>query len=331
MSRRQPMAPGRGWAYTGVMLGGLVSIAANITHTFLPPAGQADTWRPPLMAIVFSVCWPVFLFVAVEILARTEWPRRIFTWTLVRWVGLLPVAVVAASVSYRHLSGLLAHYGEEPFVALIGPLAVDGLMVMATGALIATGRHHRAHMTNQQAAPVPVAAPAPMARPATPTPAPTIPVPATAPPTPVEPAAPVIVPTPAQVAPRITQPPPTTPTVRATPVRSGTRTPTSRSSKPAADRSTLRPSTTDTPVTASDAAQPTLPVVPPALLAQARQEVDRYRTEHGTAPTAGQLAARMRVNSTDAAQALALMNLDREHTPTTPIRTVNGQPVKASR
>ena len=68
-----------------------------------------------------------------------------------------------------------------------------------------------------------------------------------------------------------------------------------------------------------------------ALLAQARQEVDKYRTEHGTSPTAGQLAARLRVNSTDAAQALALMNLDREHTPTTPVRTVNGQTVKASR
>jgi hypothetical protein len=48
------------------------------------------------------------------------------------------VGVVAAVVSYRHLSGLLAFYGEDTLTATIGPLAVDGLMVMATSALIAT-------------------------------------------------------------------------------------------------------------------------------------------------------------------------------------------------
>ena len=57
-----------------------------------------------------------------------------------RWAGLLPIAGVAAFVSYRHLSGLLAHYGEEPLVYYIGPLAVDGLMIMATAALVA-GKH----------------------------------------------------------------------------------------------------------------------------------------------------------------------------------------------
>ena len=54
---------------------------------------------------------------------------------------MLPVAFVAALVSYRHLSGLLAFYGEEPIVCVLGPLAVDGLMVMATGAILATGHH----------------------------------------------------------------------------------------------------------------------------------------------------------------------------------------------
>ena len=41
--RRRPVVarikqPGRGWAYTGAILGGLVSIAANVAHSFLPPA-----------------------------------------------------------------------------------------------------------------------------------------------------------------------------------------------------------------------------------------------------------------------------------------------------
>lgn len=50
------------------------------------------------------------------------------------------MAGVAAFVSYRHMSGLLTHYGEDILVATVGPLAIDGLMIMATGALLAARR-----------------------------------------------------------------------------------------------------------------------------------------------------------------------------------------------
>jgi hypothetical protein len=89
------------------------------------------------------VFWPVALFVAIEILARTPW-RSGWRWVALRFGGLLPVAVVAAVVSYRHLAGLLAYYREDRLTAAIGPLAVDGLMVMATAALIATSSRYRA-------------------------------------------------------------------------------------------------------------------------------------------------------------------------------------------
>jgi Protein of unknown function (DUF2637) len=148
--------PGRGWAYTGAILGGLVSIAANVAHSFIPPAGAASSWSPEPGAVVGAVVWPVFLYVAVEIFVKVRWPEGI-AWRLVRWVGLLPVAGLAAMVSYRHLSGLLAHYGEEPIIYYVGPLAVDGLMVMATGALLATGRQRH---TAAPGLPVPVPAPA---------------------------------------------------------------------------------------------------------------------------------------------------------------------------
>jgi len=100
--------------------------------------------------VVGAVFWPFALFVAVEIFARILWPagRR---WTALRFLGLLPVALVAAVVSYRHLSGLLAFYREDALTATIGPLAVDGLMVMATGALIATGARRAATDTAQTA------------------------------------------------------------------------------------------------------------------------------------------------------------------------------------
>ena len=132
-----PGASGRGWGYTGAALGGLISIAANVAHSFVPPPGASPGWRPPLGDVVGAVFWPVALFVAIEILARTNWPKGT-RWVAVRFIGLLPVALVAALVSYNHLSALLAHYRESWITSHLGPLAVDGLMVMASAALMAT-------------------------------------------------------------------------------------------------------------------------------------------------------------------------------------------------
>jgi hypothetical protein len=129
---------GRGWAYVGAILGGAVSIAANVAHSYVPPTDAPADWAPHVGAVVGAVFWPVALFVAVEILARVAWPEG-RGWALLRFGGLLPVAAVAALVSYKHLAGLLAFYGEDGLTATLGPLAVDGLMVMATGALLATG------------------------------------------------------------------------------------------------------------------------------------------------------------------------------------------------
>lgn len=128
---------GRGWAYTGALLGGVVSVAANVAHSYVPPAGADTGWSPEVGAVIGAVFWPLALFVAVEILTRIAWPAG-GRWVWLRFVGLLPVALVAAVVSYRHLAGLLTFYGEDALTATVGPLAVDGLMVMATGALLAT-------------------------------------------------------------------------------------------------------------------------------------------------------------------------------------------------
>ena len=53
----------------------------------------------------------MLLFLAAEILVRTEWPREVRR-LAVRYLGLLPVAGVAAFVSYRHMSGPLIYYGD---------------------------------------------------------------------------------------------------------------------------------------------------------------------------------------------------------------------------
>src|SRR3954464_1236053 len=98
---------GRAWAYLGALLGGAVSIAANVAHSYVPPSGtDPRAWAPHGGAVVGAVFWPVALFVAVEIFARVGWPPG-HRWVVLRFGGLLPVALVAAVVSYRHLSGLL--------------------------------------------------------------------------------------------------------------------------------------------------------------------------------------------------------------------------------
>jgi hypothetical protein len=133
---------GRGWAYVGTTLGGAVSLAANAAHSYVAPAGAPATWRPHTGAIMFAVFWPIALFVAIEMLARVRW-RTGALWVIVRYVGLGPVAVVAAIVSYQHLSGLLATYGENRLTVVIGPLAVDGLMVLSAAAVMATSPAHQ--------------------------------------------------------------------------------------------------------------------------------------------------------------------------------------------
>jgi hypothetical protein len=100
--------------------------------------------------------------VAIEILARIGWPTGL-RWKLLRFLGLLPVALVAGIVSYRHMSGLLHYYGEDRLVAAIGPIAVDGLMVMATGALLATG-HQPTDAATQHTVPAASSDPAPTDR-----------------------------------------------------------------------------------------------------------------------------------------------------------------------
>lgn len=135
---------GLGWAYAGVALGGAVSVAANVAHSFVPPPGAPGDWRPMKGAVLGAVFWPIALFVAIEILARTAWPAGV-TWRFVRLAGLLPVAVVAAVVSYRHLSGLIRFYGEDGLTATFGPLAVDGLMAVASAAIIASSAARQVH------------------------------------------------------------------------------------------------------------------------------------------------------------------------------------------
>lgn len=321
MTVKNPEVSGRGWAYTGAILGGGVSIAANVAHSYIAPPGAPLNWHPDPGAVTSAIVWPTFLFVAVEILARVPWPRRL-GWDLARFGGLLPVALVAAFVSYRHLSGLLAYYGEDVLVSTIGPLAVDGLMIMATAALIATGARARAHRTTS---PTPSPTPTPPIPAIQPTPAPA-PVMAstsdTVVPVAPRPVAPAVVATPADMPPRQPEHRPVPRPNPSQPVTADPRRPASPATRPVRPAASLPASTTDTTtVTGSEPSQPHLPGMDLAAVAQATRVAREHQRQHGSPMTAGQLAVAARISTTEAGKVLTALATD------TPDRPVNGHPV----
>ncbi len=234
-------------------------------------------------------------------------------------VGALPPAVAAVAV---HMRALIRRETDRTPVTASGTPTATALSVSAP-------------------APTPITVPAPTV-PALATPSITAPQPADTPKPPQEPApmpepAPATrtdsTPTPAHIAARVT-PSPTSIPLRPTATRPATASvpqPLPRKTAPTTPVGPLAASAADTPVTEPKPAQLPLPMpVDPALLAKAREIATQYRTDNGTPVTANQLAARLRVNTELATQALAVLDLGPDN-PTTPIPTVNGTPVKATR
>jgi hypothetical protein len=123
-------AAGRGWATAGFILGIGGSVSGNVAHVFVVNP------RPPAGAVIGAAMWPVALLVSLEVIARVQWPSgRIYWFT--RYAGLTTVACIAALLSYKHLSALLTAYGEDPLSAALGPLVLDGLLVVCSTALLA--------------------------------------------------------------------------------------------------------------------------------------------------------------------------------------------------
>jgi hypothetical protein len=291
---------GRLWAYIGLILGGLGSVAANIAHSFIAPTDvpAPQDWNPEVGAVVSAMMWPILLFIAIEILARTPWPTGM-SWNLLRWVGLPPVALVAAVVSYRHLSGLLDHYGEEDLVVWLGPVAVDGLMFMATIALLATGKRHT-RPTNPVSAPTPATdAPAP----STTDNAPATVHPAAAPKTPAT---------------TTTQPDTTSTATPNMPAPTAEPNPTTETPTPPAVEPTPEP----VPVPAT-----TLPPEMADLLPGARIYANAHQDAHGERITTGQLAVRLAVSTATAKELIHLLYPN----PTTNTSAHNGTPIGANR
>jgi hypothetical protein len=135
-----------------LVLGVAASIAANVLHARSNPISQGIAAWPPLA-----------LLLSVELVARVPVHRR--SLAVVRIAATAAIAGIAAWVSYWHMTGVCARYGESPVSAHLMPLCVDGLVVVASISLVElAGRLRALDTATDTAATQP--APRPVPRPA---------------------------------------------------------------------------------------------------------------------------------------------------------------------
>jgi hypothetical protein len=115
------------WTRWGVRLtltaGVAASVTANILHARPNPISQAIAAWPPLA-----------LLVTVELVTRIPVFRK--TLGVLRIAATSAIAAIAAWISYHHMVGVVARYGETGTVPYLLPLSVDGLIVVASISLI---------------------------------------------------------------------------------------------------------------------------------------------------------------------------------------------------
>jgi hypothetical protein len=127
------------------------SVAANILHANQNPIAQAIAAWPPLA-----------LLLTVELISRVPVYRR--SLAAVRLGATATIAGIAAWVSYWHMAGVAARYGETGAAPYLLPLSVDGLVVVASVSLVELAGRLRAMQEKDnmgRGAPVPGATPLP--------------------------------------------------------------------------------------------------------------------------------------------------------------------------
>ena len=137
----RPHMAGRAWGQrewmllrwgvrAALVLGVAASVMANILHAQANPISQAIAAWPPL-ALLFTV----------ELIARVPVHRRALA--AARLLAATAIAGIAAFVSYWHMVGVAARYGETGASPYLMPLSVDGLIIVASISLVEiSGRLH---------------------------------------------------------------------------------------------------------------------------------------------------------------------------------------------
>ncbi len=131
-------------------IGVAASVCANVLHA-----------RDNLIAQTIAAWPPLALLLTVELVSRVPVHRRGLA--AARICATAAIAGIAAFVSYFHMAGVAARYGESGLAPYLLPLSVDGLVVVASVSLVElAGRVRAAHADEPRAEnPGPVEAPSP--------------------------------------------------------------------------------------------------------------------------------------------------------------------------
>jgi hypothetical protein len=112
------------WAVRATLvLGVAASVAANILNARNNPISQTIAAWPPLA-----------LLLTVELISRVPVHRR--NLAALRFAATAVIAGIAAWVSYTHMHGVAARYGESGASPYLLPVSVDGLIVVASISLV---------------------------------------------------------------------------------------------------------------------------------------------------------------------------------------------------
>jgi hypothetical protein len=134
-----PLPGARFVAWLGFAFGSVMSVAANVLHAWLPAEELPAGWSPGIAPQIGSAVWPIGLLLSVEVLSRVRWAPGIW-WALARYGGAGTVALGSAVISYGHLREVLLAWDYGPLGAAVGPLVLDGLMVVSGFALLTMSR-----------------------------------------------------------------------------------------------------------------------------------------------------------------------------------------------
>jgi hypothetical protein len=126
-------------AWLGFVFGSVRSVAANVLHAWLPADERPAGWSPRIAPQVGSAVSPIGLLLSVEVLSRVPWAPG-FWWALARYGGAGTVAVGSAIISYGHVHEVLIAWSYGPLGAAVGPLVLNGLMVVSGFALLTMSR-----------------------------------------------------------------------------------------------------------------------------------------------------------------------------------------------
>lgn len=112
-----------GWL--GLIVGGALSIGANVRAIHLPDMPNADAG-----SYAVAVAPVVLAMIGIEQVSRwTHLPNGL------RWGAVGIASLIAAAASWAHIVAVMLHYGQPAGIAYTFPIAVDGIMLLSSVAL----------------------------------------------------------------------------------------------------------------------------------------------------------------------------------------------------